>query len=133
LTSLQDLTTQLQTGPFQHTRIGLTTVQETADQWYNNYALPQIQEMQAGKFTDARSDTSILNGSTLFTQFRQAMTHLQETIGQDLAVYQNQVDTINLSLLFGGLLLAIVANAAFLWMLRNFTRRLQTQIVSLTS
>jgi len=132
LTSQQDLTTQLQTGPFQHTLIGLSVVQETADQWYNNYALPQIQEMQAGKFTDARSDTSILNGSTLFTQFRQAMTHLQETITQDLAVYQNQVDTINLSLLFGGLLLAFVANAAFLWMLRSFTGTLQTQLVRLT-
>ncbi|HVB73882.1 MAG TPA: histidine kinase dimerization/phospho-acceptor domain-containing protein [Ktedonobacteraceae bacterium] len=133
LASLQDLTTQLQTGPFQHTLIGLSTVQETADEWYSIYAISQIQEMQAGKFTEARSDTSILNGSTLFTQFRAAMNHLQETIGQDLAVYQNQVDTINLSLLFGVLLLAIIANAAFLYMLRTLTRRLQTQIVSLTS
>jgi len=133
LTSVQDLTTQLQTGPFQHTLVGLSVVEETADGWYNNYALSQIQEMQAGKFTDARSDTSILNGSTLFTQFRAAMTHLQETIGQDLAVYQNQVDTINLSLLFGGILLAIVANAAFLWMLRSFTGTLQAQLVHLTS
>lgn len=133
LTSMQDLTAQLQTGPFQHTLVGLSVVEETADEWYNNYAIPQIQEMQAGKFTDARSDTSILNGSTLFTQFREAMTHLQETIGQDLAVYQNQVDTINLALLFGVLILAIVANAAFLLMLRTFTKRLQTQIVSLTS
>ena len=133
LTSVQDLTTQLQTGPFQHTLVGLSVVEETADEWYNNYAISQLQEMQAGKFTDARSDTSILNGSTLFTQFREAMTHLQETIGQDLAVYQNQVDTINLSLLFGGIVLAIVANAAFLLMLRTFTKRLQTQIVSLTS
>ncbi len=133
LTSLQDLTTQLQTGPFQHTLVALSLVEETADEWYNNYAIPQIQEMQAGKFTDARSDTSILNGSTLFTQFRAAMTHLQDTIGQDLAVYQNQVDTINLSLLIGGIILAILANAAFLLMLRTFTNRLQAQIVSLTS
>src|SRR5260370_25390442 len=115
--SAQDLTAQLQTGPFQHTLIGLSVVEETADEWYNNYALSQIQEMQAGKFTDARSDTSILNGSTLFTQFRAAMTHLQETITQDLAVYQNQVDTINLSLVIGGLVLAVIFNAAFFWML----------------
>ena len=133
LSALQDLTTQLQTGPFQHTLIALSLVEETADGWYNNYALPQIQEMQAGKFADARSDTSILNGSTLFTQFRSAMTHLQETIGQDLAVYQNQVDTINISLLIGGLILAILANAAFLFLLRTLTKRLQAQIVSLTS
>ena len=130
--SVQDLTAQLQTGPFQHTLIGLSVVEETADEWYNNYALPQIQAMQAGKFTDARSDTSILNGSTLFTQFRAAMTHLQETIGQDLAVYQNQVDTINLSLVIGSLVLAVIANAAFLWMLRSFTGTLQTQLVYLT-
>ncbi|HEY6540060.1 MAG TPA: CHASE3 domain-containing protein, partial [Ktedonobacteraceae bacterium] len=43
LASMQDLTTQLQTGPFQHTLIGLSLVEETADEWYNNYALPQIQ------------------------------------------------------------------------------------------
>jgi PAS domain S-box-containing protein len=131
--SVQDLTAQLQTGPFQHTLIGLSVVEETADEWYNNYALSQIQEMQAGKFTDARSDTSILNGSTLFIQFRAAMTHLQETITQDLAVYQNQVDTINLSLVIGSLVLAVIANAAFLWMLRSFTGTLQTQLVHLTS
>src|SRR3984893_10777311 len=133
LASVQDLTTQLQTGPFQHTIIGLSLVEETADEWYNNYAISQIQEMQAGKITDARSDTSILNGSTLFTQFREAMTHLQVTIGQDLAVYQNQVDTINLSLVIGSLVLAVIANAAFLWMLRSFTGTLQTQLVHLTS
>lgn len=133
LASLQDLTAQLQTGPFQHTLVALSLVQETADEWYNNYALPQIQEMQAGKFSDARSDTSILNGSTIFTQFRAAMTHLQDTVGQDLAVYQNQVDTINLDLLFGGLILAILANAAFLLLLRTLTKRLRSQIVSLTS
>lgn len=132
LTSLQDLTAQIQTGPFQHTLVASSLVEETADDWYNNYAIPQIQEMQAGKFADARSDTSILNGNTLFTQFREAMTHLQETIEQDLAVYQNQVDTINLSLLFGGLILAILANTAFLLLLRSLTKRLQVQIVSLT-
>ncbi|HLL79453.1 MAG TPA: PAS domain-containing sensor histidine kinase, partial [Ktedonobacteraceae bacterium] len=120
-------------GPFQHTLVALSLVEETADDWYNNYALPQIQEIQAGKITEARSDTSILSGSTLFTQFRTAMTHLQDTIGQDLVVNQNQVDTINISLLIGGIILAILANAAFLFLLRSFTKRLQTQIVSLTS
>lgn len=133
LASMQDLTTQVQSGPFEHTRIGLSVVEETADQWYNNYALPQIQAMRAGNFASARSDTNILSGNTLFTQFRQAMVHLQGTIGQDLATYQSQVDTINLSLLFGGILLAIIANIALLWLLRNFTGLLQVQLVNLTS
>lgn len=133
LASMQDLTTQVQSGPFEHTRIGLSVVEETADQWYNNYALPQIQAMRAGNFASARSDTNILSGNTLFTQFRDAMVHLQGTIGQDLAIYQSQVDTINLSLLFGGILLAIIANIALLWLLRNFTGLLQVQLVYLTS
>ncbi|HET8910312.1 MAG TPA: PAS domain-containing sensor histidine kinase, partial [Ktedonobacteraceae bacterium] len=110
-----------------------SVVEETADQWYNNYALPQIQAMRAGNFASARSDTNILSGNTLFTQFRDAMVHLQGTIGQDLAIYQSQVDTINLSLLFGGILLAIIANIALLWLLRNFTGLLQVQLVYLTS
>ena len=133
LTSVQDLITQLQAGPFRHTLVGLTVVQETADDWYSTYAIVQVNEMQAGNLADPRSERSLLQGSTLFGQFRAAITQLQKTIDQDLAVYQNQVDTINLSLLFGGLALAIAANAAFLLVLRTFTKRLHTQIVSLTS
>src|SRR5947209_1678999 len=37
LTSLQDLTNQLQSGPFRHTLVGLTKVEEVADEWYSNY------------------------------------------------------------------------------------------------
>ena len=133
ISSVQDLTTQLQSGPFQHTLVGLSVVQEVADDWYSTYAIVQVNEMQAGNFTGPRSEWSMLQGNTLFGRFHAAITQLQKTIDQDLAGYQNQVDTINLSLLFGGLVLAIVANAAFLFMLRNFTKRLQTQIVSLTS
>lgn len=133
ISSVQDLITQLQSGPFRHTLVGLSVVQEVADDWYSTYAIVQVNEMQAGNFTGPRSEWSILQGNTLFGRFHAAITQLQKTIEQDLAGYQNQVDTINLSLLFGGLVLAIVANAAFLFMLRNFTKRLQTQIVSLTS
>ncbi len=132
LTSVQDLITQLQTGPFRHTLVGLTVVQETADDWYSTYAIVQVNEMQAGNLAGPRSQWSMLQGNTLFGRFHAAITQLQKTVDQDLAGYQNQVDTINLSLLFGGLLLAFVANAAFLWMLRSFTGRLQGQLVHLT-
>ena len=133
LTSVQELIAQLQPGPFGHTLVGLTVVQETADDWYSTYAIAQVNEMLAGNLTVPRSEWSMLQGSTLFGRFRAAIIQLQVTIGQDLAGYQNQVDAINLGLLFGGLALAIAANAAFLLLLRSFTRRLQTQIVSLTS
>ena len=133
LTSVQELIAQLQPGPFGHTLVGLTVVQETADDWYSTYAIAQVNEMLAGNLTVPRSEWSMLQGSTLFGRFRAAIIQLQVTIGQDLAGYQNQVDAINLGLLFGGLALAIAANAAFLLLLRSFTRRLQTQIVRLTS
>ncbi len=133
LTSVQDLTTGLQSSSFRHALVGLSVVQEVADEWYSNYAIVQVNEMQAGNFAGPRSETSILQGNTLFGRFREAITQLQKTIGQDVDVYQNQVDSINLSLLFGGIALAIVANTAFLLILRNFTRTLQTQIVCLTS
>lgn len=133
LSSLQDLTIQLQSSPFRHTLVGLTTVEEVADEWYSNYAISQVNEMQAGNLADPRSEPSIQQGNMLFGQFRASITHLYETIEQDLAAYQNQVDSINLGLLFGGIILAVVANASFLLLLRSFTRRLQTQIVSLTS
>jgi PAS domain S-box-containing protein len=132
LTFVQDLTTQLQSGPFRHTAARLTTVEEVADEWYSNYARAQIDEMQAGKFAGPRSETSIDQGNALFDQFRAAVTLLQEAIGQDLEGYQNQVDTINLSLVIGIIVLLLGANAAFLWILRNFTGTLQTQLVGLT-
>jgi PAS domain S-box-containing protein len=133
LTSLQNLTTQLLPNRFQHTLIGLSMVEEVADEWYSNYAIVQVNEMQSGDFADPRSENNILQGNALFDQFHTTITHLYETIDQDLAAYQYQVDTINLSLLFGALILAIAANASFLWLLRSFTRKLHTQIVSLTN
>ncbi len=133
MASVQDLITQLQPSPFRHTLVGLTVVQEAADDWYSNYALTQVNEMQVGNLTGPRSEASILQGSTLFDRFRASITHVQKTIEQDLAGYQSQVDTINLVLLFGGLAIAFAANAAFLLLLRSFTKTLHAQIASLTS
>lgn len=131
--SVQDLIARLQSSAFRHTLVGLTVMQETADDWYSTYATIQINQMQSGNLAGPRSDTSIAQGNDLFDRFRASIAHLQETIAQDLAGYQDQVDIINFGLLCGGLALAIVANFAFLLLLRSFTKRLQTQIVSLTS
>ena len=131
--SVQDLIARLQSSPFRHTLVGLTVMQETADDWYSTYATIQVNEMQSGNLTDPRSEASAQQGNALFDRFRASITHLQKTIAQDLAGYQDQVDSINFGLLSGGLALAVVANFAFLLLLRSFTKRLQTQIVSLTS
>ena len=132
LASVDDLTTQLQSGPFRHTTVRLAAVEEVAGEWYSNYALAQIDAMQAGNLAGPRSKESIQQGSDLFDQFRASVAGLQQSIGQDLAIYQNQVDTINLSLAITAIALFLAANAALLWILRNFTRRLQTQLVRLT-
>src|SRR5438105_13003040 len=63
-----DLTRQLHSGPFQHTAIRLTAVEEVADEWYSNFALAQITQMQAGHFAGPRSQASILQGNILFDQ-----------------------------------------------------------------
>src|SRR5947209_8386562 len=60
LIAVDDLITQLQSGPFQHTEVRLTAVEEVADEWYSNYALVQIKAMQAGNFVGPRSEASIL-------------------------------------------------------------------------
>ena len=132
MTFVQDLTTQLQSGPFAHSVVRLTSVEEVADEWYSNFALVQINEMQAGNFSAARSQTSILQGNFLFDQFRTAVSRLQDAIDQDLQGYQNQVDTINLGLVVGVIVLLLIANAAFLWILRNFTGTLHLQLQRLT-
>src|SRR5712691_1979762 len=84
LTFVQDLTTQLQSVPFRHTIVRLTAVEEVADEWYSNFALVQINEMQAGNFAAPRSETSILQGNFLFNQFRATVTQLQDAIEQDV-------------------------------------------------
>ena len=127
-----DLTKQLQSGPFRLTAIRLTAVEEVADEWYSNFALAQIAQMQAGHFAGPRSQASVFQGNVLFNQFRGALGTLQEAIGQDLEGYQNQVDTINISLVIGFILLFMAANAGLLWILRNFTGTLQGQLVRLT-
>src|SRR6202790_2324105 len=124
MASVQDLITQLQPSPFRHTLVGLTVVQETTDNWYSNYALTQVNEIQTGNLTGPRSQASILQGSALFDLFRASITHVQKTIELDLAGYQSQVDTINLALLFGGLAIAFAANAAFLLMRPSLTKTL---------
>ncbi|MEO6891907.1 MAG: histidine kinase dimerization/phospho-acceptor domain-containing protein [Ktedonobacteraceae bacterium] len=130
--AVDNLTTQLQTGPFRHTNVRLTAVEEVADEWYNNYALVQINHMQTSNFAGPRSEASILQGNDLFDQFRTAQAQLQESIGQDLQGYQSQVDTINISLAAGAIVLFLAANAALLWLLRNFTGTLNTQVQRLT-
>src|SRR2546421_9529805 len=132
LTFADDLTRQLQSGPFRLTAIRLTAVEEVADEWYSNFALTQIGQMQAGHFAGPRSQASVFQGNALFNQFRTALGTLQEAIGEDLEGYQNQVDTINISLVIGFILLFMAANAGLLWILRSFTGTLQGQIVRLT-
>lgn len=131
-TYVQNLLTQLQSGPFGHSLVRLTTVQEVADEWYSNFALIQINEMQSGNLAGPRSETSILQGNYLFDQLRAGVTALQEAIDQDMQGYQNQVDTINYSLVIGVILLLVAANAAILWILRNFTGTLHKQLRRLT-
>src|ERR1700738_2602299 len=80
MASVQDLITQLQPSPFRHTLVGLTVVQETTDNWYSNYALTQVNEIQTGNLTGPRSQASILQGSALFDLFRASITHVQKTI-----------------------------------------------------
>jgi signal transduction histidine kinase/CHASE3 domain sensor protein len=132
LTFADDLTRQLQSGPFQHTAIRLTAVEEVADEWYSNFALAQIAQMQVGNLAGPRSQENIIQGNVLFDQFRSAVSKLQEAIGQDLEGYQNQVDTINISLTIGAIVLFLAANAGLLWILRSFTGTLQGQLVRLT-
>jgi PAS domain S-box-containing protein len=131
-TYVQNLLTQLQSGPYGHTVVRLAAVQEVADEWYSNFALIQINEMQSGNLAGPRSETSILQGNYLFDQLRAGVTLLQEAIDQDMQGYQNQVDTINYSLVIGVIILLAAANAAILWILRNFTGTLHKQLQRLT-
>ena len=114
---------QLQTdakGPnFHATALALITVQQRASDWSDTFATVELQHMQAGDFTIARSDTVNAQGKTLFDRFRNAVTQLQQATKEDLATIQTQANGVDFVSLGTGILLTVLA---LLWLWYTFVR-----------
>jgi signal transduction histidine kinase len=118
LSDLQHLKTAINNEDFRVTSAALEEVEDRADAWYNTFALVQIQNMQLGNFTTARSERTNLIGKALFDRFRVAEAQLQRTSQDDLASVQQRLNLTDTLALFLSIALSATA-IVILW--RTFT------------
>jgi len=109
LSSLQQFKDSTGGNNFGNTQIHLNQVEVQANDWYNNYAQVQIQEMQVGNLAGPRSNSANAEGKALFDTFRSSMTALQQAVDNDLRTMQVQTNTFDVSIALIVVLLTIAA------------------------
>lgn len=128
---VQQLQSQINTPDFATTSGALTQVELRADDWYNDYAQPQIKSMQSGDFSTARSISVIEGGKTLFDSFRAAQQQLQQAADADLLKLQTRANSLMSLAIFCALLLAIIVIVTLWRTFTAFTGNLHKQLDSL--
>ncbi|GAC1388950.1 MAG: hypothetical protein NVSMB38_01270 [Ktedonobacteraceae bacterium] len=113
-TYLKQLQSSTNNASFSNTSALILTADNRASDWYNNYALAQIKNMETGDLTTARSDRTNTEGKVAFDAFRSAMGQLQGVVNSDLTNLQFQVNAINTSAIIFAVILSIVA-VVILW------------------
>jgi two-component system, chemotaxis family, sensor kinase CheA len=110
LAALQQLQTQLSSGDFAASAESATiAVQSRATDWYVQYAITQIQNVQSGKFSTARSVVTMTMGKALFDSFRTTIPPLQLLVDQDIANQQQRLTMFLWLTLTFSTLIALVA------------------------
>ncbi|HET8912422.1 MAG TPA: histidine kinase dimerization/phospho-acceptor domain-containing protein, partial [Ktedonobacteraceae bacterium] len=75
----------------------LTQLDQQYNEWYRSYALVEINNMQLGHFTAARSDQATILGKNLFLNFRAAQIRLVQTASQNLSEIQQKITTADIA------------------------------------
>jgi two-component system, chemotaxis family, sensor kinase CheA len=113
---VQNLKELVRGSDFGATNTARAQVEARANDWYNNYAVVQIKNMRSGKLAEARSQTSVAAGKTLFDMFRVSVAQLQQAVDHDLNSIQLRMNTIHLVTL----IIALVLSGAAIFVL-SFT------------
>ena len=129
----QRLASQAQGSDFKATAGTLAQVDARANAWYNTYAQIQLQHMQSGQLETARAVSTNAFGKALFDQFRAAVAHLQNAIGQDLTALQSRIGILSLVIFLGVVVLAALAVIVLWRTLSRFLTALGAQLTSLIS
>ncbi len=119
LSYLQQLKNETQGNTFNDASSLLTQVDDRSSNWYNNFALVQIKNMESGKLATARAERINTTGKAYFDAFRASMTQLQAAIDRNLASLQSQVNIINYSSIA---LVALLSIVAIFFLLNTFNR-----------
>jgi two-component system, chemotaxis family, sensor kinase CheA len=128
LYALQNMQTIDASNNLSATTAALSQVEISADDWYNNFALPQIRNMQTGHADQARSIQTTTKGKSLFDAFRQAVASLQQAADHDMAVKQGEQDAGNTVATIITVLLAILAISVLWKAFTGFASSLHVQL-----
>jgi signal transduction histidine kinase/ActR/RegA family two-component response regulator len=129
----QRLASQAQGSDFKETTRALGQVDERANAWYSTYAQVQLQNLQSGQLETARAASTNALGKALFDQFRAAVAHLQDALGQDLTTIQSRLMILGWVIFVGVVLLAVLAVIVLWRTLSRFLKALGAQLNFLMS
>ncbi len=131
LSSLQQLKDATNGSDFGNTHLQLNQVEIRAEDWYNNYAQVQIQEMQVDNLAGPRSNSANATGKALFDGFRNSMTSLQQIADNELSAMQARTNTIDTSIALVAILLTIGAVIGLWRGVGGFANQLRGQLTVL--
>ncbi len=131
LSYLQQLKNSTNNASFSNASALIVTADNQAAEWYNNYALVQVRNMEAGNFATARAERTSTEGKTAFDAFRATMSQLQGIVNTDLATLQSQVNTINITAIVFVVILSIIAIAVLWRTFSGLTDSLRDQLATL--
>jgi two-component system, chemotaxis family, sensor kinase CheA len=113
LAALQQLQAQFSSGDFAAstalTASAIAAAQSRATDWYVQFAIVQIQNMQSGNLSTARSLVTANMGKDLFDHFRTTILPLQLLVDQDIANQQQRLTMFLWLTLTSSTLLALTA------------------------
>lgn len=131
LSSFQQFKDATNDREFGNTQLQVSLVEARADDWYNNYAQEQIQEMQGGNVALPRSSSALTEGKTLFDRFRSSMTALQHAADSDLNAMQVQTNIIDGTIAVIAIVLTIGAVVGLWRGVQVFANQLRGQLAIL--
>ncbi len=133
LSYLQQLKNRTDNASFSNTSSLIIAVDNGASDWYNNYALVQINNMQSGNLAIARSVNTSTTGKAAFDAFRTALAQLQGIVDSDFANGQFQVNIVNVFAIILVIILSIIAITVLWRVLSKLIDNLHDQLGILQS
>ncbi len=131
LSYLQQLKNSTNNTSFSNILASIINADNRASDWYNNYALVQIKNMESGDLATARSERSSADGKAAFDAFRSSIGQLQAALNTDIASVQAQANAVNIFAIVFVVVLSIVAIIVLWRVFTGLTNNLRDQLATL--
>ncbi len=131
LSYLQQLKDATNNTSYNNTSTLILLADNRATDWYENFALVQVKNMQSGNLAAARSVATSTAGKQSFDAFRNAIAQLQGVVNSDVVNLQAQVNTINTIFIAAVIVVFCIAMIVLWRTLGSLTSNLQGQLNTL--